>query len=65
MGGIDETSPPHVLAFGSGRCRAPGYVAHRTGTTYPTRPVRRNAVAPDAKQQFAFSFIETIASIRD
>src|SRR5215471_11762470 len=24
-----ETSPPHILAFGRGRCRAAGRIAHR------------------------------------
>jgi hypothetical protein len=34
----DETSPPSISASGSGRRRAAGRVAHRTG--YPSRPVR-------------------------
>jgi hypothetical protein len=26
-----ETSPPHILAYGRGRCCAPGRLAHRKG----------------------------------
>src|SRR3984893_12191055 len=28
-----ETSPPHILASGSGRCRAPGHLADREGAS--------------------------------
>jgi hypothetical protein len=31
LGNRHETSPPHILASGSGRCRAAGRVADRKG----------------------------------
>jgi hypothetical protein len=35
LGGHHETPPPQILASGSGRCRAPGRVAHREGANLP------------------------------
>ena len=39
-GDANETSPPHILASGRGRCRAAGRRAVARAQAYPARPVR-------------------------